>query len=228
MAQLIACTSNVLPMVVNILNRHQLAYDEIDSSDSNFPSLDLGANNHLLIVNEAFEQVVLDELSAVPEIRLIEHSDHSPKKGKFKWSPFLLTAYTLVATFAAIYFGYFYMQGISDKNYEYTWDTWGTEQSAHHKKTGALESIAYDENRNLCFEKLVNYGLNRKAVFVNDDVDENGVFEYSRTHCDGKLSEEWIDENQDYFFERAFLYLESGDVLKLVDTNGNGLYELEE
>lgn len=200
----------------------------MDSSDSNFPSLDLGADSHLLIVKGVLEQTALDELGTLPEITLMDHSGDSVRKRKFRWSSFLLTAYTIGATFAAIYFGYFYLQGTSDKNYEYTWDKWGERQSSHHKKTGELESIAYDENHNFCFERIVQYGLNGEAVFVNDDADENGVVEYYRTRCGGKLSEEWIDENQDYFFERAFLYLESGDVLRLVDKNGNGLYEIEE
>lgn len=228
MAQLITCSANDLPTVLSILHRHHVGYDEIDSSDSNFPSLDLGTNTQLLIVHVDMAQAVLDDFNTIPEITIMQYPKDDEKKRSFRWKPLLFKAYTVAATLAVIYFGYFHMQGIFDKNYTYTWDTWGERQSAHHKKTGALESIAYDENHNLCFEKLVQYGLNGKAVFVNDDIDENGVIEYYQTHCDGKLSEEWIDENQDYFFERAFLYLESGDVLKLVDTNGNGLYELEE
>ncbi|MGD1839389.1 MAG: hypothetical protein ACFB0B_00605 [Thermonemataceae bacterium] len=195
-----------------------------------FPSLEAIVKPVKVIIDEvhsrSFFRLVEKDIPSeiVATTTLPEYSSHR-KKSFRGWYIAGLSVFGIVMSLLCLRYYDITQKSSRDKNFRYEWSVNNDKLSVYHKQTGELVSISYDKNYDYNFEKLEVYF---QGVRMEEFIDENedGWFEVIKLFDKkGNLVSKNSDTNGDSLHDRIEFTLENGEKYLFVDNNQNGIYE---
>lgn len=210
--------------VKQVLESNDIPVTSEKNENSAFPVLDKSAY-HLIIPDESSREY----------FRLIENDypnyvftvEQTGKRSKAKRWLFLMIGYGVIMSMLFLKYYDINRKNSFDKNFIYQWNFTNTELRLVNKKSQSVNTVFIDKNSDLNYEKTLSYS-HGKIVAESIDKDENGVYEEMLFFdLEGNQSGKSVDRNQDGLFEILTMLLENKEEIVFVDTNNNGLYEIQ-
>ncbi len=148
-----------------------------------------------------------------------------PTKFNSSYLTWGLVAYALIATVLCAKYYYQSGEALVDPNFDLRWNASSTQLSYYKKSNGELVFRHFDQDYDWVYERLETY---QSGIIIERYLDANsdGFYEESINYdVDGQYTGKWLDRNGDTYYDYGEIVLENADTIRLVDQNGNGVFE---
>ncbi|UTW61651.1 hypothetical protein KFE98_16795 [bacterium SCSIO 12741] len=174
---------------------------------------------------------ISDEYSdeCIPLIQRLEEEDSEripevPRK-KLDYLKIGLGIYAVFISLLCFKYRHELQDTLADKNFDIKWNNSATRLNYFEKSNGKLVWSYFDKDWDLVFERMETYQDN---VIIERCIDDNGDGYYENIRSfdvNGNYIGISEDRNGDTYIDYLEMILQDGEVLKLEDSNADGVFE---